>query len=65
MLSIWTSRNLSSGIGKICMLYFPGLASQKLSSIFSSAFLVPLEETDNHFKLEVTILIMFNYTPKT
>ncbi|XP_045212309.2 uncharacterized protein LOC123563530 [Mercenaria mercenaria] len=38
-----------------------GLASQKLSGIFSPAFLVPMEDTDSHFELKVQHLNLGRY----
>ncbi|CAI9722776.1 Hypothetical predicted protein [Octopus vulgaris] len=39
-----------------------GLACKKLTEIFSKNFLVPLEETDNHFELKVEHLNFERYT---
>lgn len=39
-----------------------GLACKKLTEIFSKNFLVPLEETDNHFELKVDHINFSRYT---
>ncbi|XP_033755704.1 uncharacterized protein LOC117338457 [Pecten maximus] len=38
-----------------------GLASKKFIEIFSKTFLIPLEDTDNHFELEVNHINMERY----
>ena len=34
-----------------------GLSSKKLSEIFSKSFLIPLEDTDNQFQLQVCAMV--------
>lgn len=46
------------------VLFLTGFASKKFSEIFSKAFLIPLDESDNFFRLEVGPQIMHSLHEK-